>query len=175
MYTDIVAGPNHGGENNSGASPSLFGRHFGESGAGTRVKVFINNVEVNNYRYLGSANTILGLQQITVQVGRLGNPVKGLNSPIKVVVDGMSSNSNHYFMVNPGTVYFVSLKGSDFRGDGSFANPYRTLQTANIKLNRSRGCQLGEASQSVAMAGVWGAVKPGDMIIMRGGIWTDVD
>ena len=119
LYTDIVAGPNDGGENNNGAYLSLFGRHFGESGLGTRVKVFINNFEVDNYRYLGSANTIPGLQQITVQVGRLGNPVKGVNLPIKVVVDGVSSNSNHHFMVNPGTVYFVSLKGSDFRGDGS--------------------------------------------------------
>ena len=174
LYTDIVSGPNEGGENNKGAYLSLFGRHFGDTGVGTRVKVFINDIEVDNYRYLGPANSIPNLQKITVQIGSLGNPVMGLRLPIKVVVDGLSSNTNHYFIVNPGTIYFLSLKGSDFRGDGSFMNPFRTLQTANIKLNRSQGCPVTEGNQPITVAGVWGLLKPGDIVVMRGGTWTDV-
>lgn len=61
LYTDIVAGPNNGGENNKGTYLSLFGWRFGETGLGSRVKVFINNVEVENYRFLGAAKAISGI------------------------------------------------------------------------------------------------------------------
>ena len=53
--------------------------NFG-SALGTGTKVFIGGVEVANYRYLGTAKVgaKLGLQQLTVQVGSLGNAALGM-------------------------------------------------------------------------------------------------
>jgi len=46
LYTDIVSGPNTGGENGKGIYLSIFGKNFGGTGLGQSVKVYINNVEV---------------------------------------------------------------------------------------------------------------------------------
>src|SRR3977135_3395771 len=51
-YTDLISGPNSGGENHKGAYLSIFGKNFGSSGMGTTVKAFIGGVEVGSYRYL---------------------------------------------------------------------------------------------------------------------------
>ena len=80
-YTDIVSGPNNGGENGKGIYLSIFGTDFGSAGLGSTVKVFINNVEVDNYRYLGASKGRPDIQQITVQVGALGNPTPGTALP----------------------------------------------------------------------------------------------
>src|SRR4030066_134240 len=74
LYTNVLTGPNVGGENSKGIYLSVFGKNFGNSGLGTTVKVFINNVEVDNYRYLGPALGRSDIQQITVQIGAIGNP-----------------------------------------------------------------------------------------------------
>jgi hypothetical protein len=174
LYTDILSGPNEGGENNKGAYLSIFGRNFGSAGLGSRVKVFIGDAEVDNYRYLGRAKGLPDVQQLTVQIGSLGQPARGVRMAVKVIVDGVSSNSEHTFMVNPGTIFFVSPSGSDFRGDGSFAKPYRTVQTVGTNNNGIVGCPIAGGEQSIATAGVWGFVRPGDFIVLRGGQWTDV-
>src|SRR3989344_5591253 len=106
LYTDILSGPASGGENNKGAYLSLFGKNFGGSGLGTTVKVYVNNVEVDNYRYLGDSLGRLDVQQITVQVGALGNPTPGVALPIKGVVNGVASNTDHTFTVQPGDIIF---------------------------------------------------------------------
>src|SRR6266480_5399849 len=64
LYTDILSGPNSGGENNKGAYLSIFGKNFGATGLGTTTKVYINNVEVDNYRYLGTSHGRTDIQQI---------------------------------------------------------------------------------------------------------------
>ncbi|NOY63572.1 MAG: hypothetical protein GXP10_10580, partial [Gammaproteobacteria bacterium] len=56
LYTDVVSGPNSGGENNNGAYLSIFGVNFGTpSGLGNTTKVYIGNQEVADYKYLGSS------------------------------------------------------------------------------------------------------------------------
>lgn len=175
LYTDILSGPNVGGENNKGIYLSIFGKNFGSSGLGTNTKVFINNVEVDNYRYLGVSRGRTDIQQITVQIGALGNPTLGTQLPIRVSVNGMNSNTDLTFMVNPGTIYFASLTGNDSTAvPGSISSPYRTVQTAGINNNGVVGCPAASGSQSVAAAGVWGLVKGGDFIVMRGGTWLDI-
>src|SRR5437667_260706 len=77
LYTDLISGPNSGGENNKGAYLSIFGKNFGSSGLGTTVKVSIGGVEDDNYRYLGPSKVRTDIQQTTVQVGALGNPPPG--------------------------------------------------------------------------------------------------
>jgi hypothetical protein len=160
LYTDIVSGPTNGGEGNKGIYLSIFGKNFGSTGLGTSVKVYINNVEVDNYRYLGASKGRGDIQQITVQVGALGNPTPGAALPIKVVANGSASNTDQTFMVNPGRILFVdNVTGNDTTAvAGEVTKPYRHVQTPGLT------------------AAAWGAAQPGDFIVMRGkGMpWTDV-
>ena len=173
LYTDIVSGPNAGGEGGNGIYLSIFGRHFGRD-QGRSTRVYINKVEVASYRYLGPSRGRLDVDQLTVQIGALGHPSPGKPLPIEVVVDGRASNADHSFTVNPGRIYFVSLSGSDESGDGSFDKPYRTVQRGGVNNNGAASCPAALGNQSLAAAGVWGLVQPGDFIVMRGGAWTDV-
>lgn len=160
LYTDILSGPTTGGENNKGIYLSIFGRNFGSSGLGSTVKVYINDVEVDNYRYIGTSKGRSDIQQITVQVGALGSPTPGVALPIKVVVGSLASNTDHTFMPNPGRILFVdNVAGNDSTAAiGDIAKPYRHVQTPSLS------------------AAAWGQAKPGDFIVMRGkGLpWTDV-
>jgi hypothetical protein len=168
MYTDIVSGPNSGGENNKGIYLSLFGKNFGSSLSS--LKVFINNVEVDNYRSFGIARARQDIQQITVQIGALGNPTQGVALPIKVVVNGVASNTDQIFTVIPGNIYFVdNIKGVDTRdtsSGGSFTAPFKTVQIAGF----STSFQIQPASVS----GAYGRVRAGDFIVMRGGTYSSV-
>src|SRR6266404_4331312 len=145
LYTDLISGPNSGGENNKGAYLSIFGKNFGSSGLGTTVKVFIGGVEVDNYRYLGPSKGRADIQQLTVQVGALGNPAPGSALPIQVSVNGAASNTDQTFMVNPGRLLFVdNLKGSDSRAViGDITHPFRHVQTSSLS------------------QGAWGEAQPG--------------
>lgn len=179
LYTDLLSGPISGGENGKGVYLSIFGRNFGSSGLGATVKVYIGGVEVDNYRYLGPSKVYgaLGIQQITVQVGALGNPTLGTPLPIKVVVGGLSSNTDKTFTANPGSIYFVSLSGDDSTGAANdITHPYRHVQKSGINNNNYNlsNCPISAGDQAVSAAGVWGIVHPGDVIVMRGGVWTDV-
>ncbi len=162
-YTDIVSGPNNGGENNKGIYLSIFGKNFGSSGLGTSARVYINDVEVDNYRYLGASKGRTDIQQITVQIGAVGNPTPGLALPIKVVVNGLPSNTDQMFTVNPGRILFVdNASGVDAQAEiGNIAKPFRFVQTP-----------------ALYTGGAWPKVQPGDFIVMRGHgaalPWTDV-
>ncbi len=157
LYTDIVAGPVAGGENNKGAYLSLFGKNFGSTGLGSTVKVYINNVEVDNYRYLGASKGRSDIQQITVQVGALGNPASGVALPIKVVVNGVSSNTDQTFTVQPSGFLFVDpVSGNDSTAvKNDITHPWKNVQT-------SSGYDSGAIGKTV----------PGDTIVLRGGNYT---
>src|SRR5262245_21380917 len=115
FYTDILTGPNTGGEDDHGAYLTLFGAGFGASQGSSRVT--INNLPVAAYKRWSDT-------KITVQPGQ------GVSSgPIRVVVSGESSNANHAFTVVPGKLFFVSLKGSDDGGRvGDPSRPFRSPQ-----------------------------------------------
>ena len=132
LYTDLIAGPTTGGENNKGVYLSIFGVNFGATGLGTTVKVFINNVEVDNYRYIGPSRGRPDIQQITVQVGAIGNPTPGTALPVKVTVNGVESNSNRTFTVQPGDILFVSQTGNDSTAaKNDITKPWRRVQTSS--------------------------------------------
>jgi hypothetical protein len=157
-YTDAVSGPVTGGENNLGGYLSIFGTNFGSASAlGTTTRVYIGGVEVANYRFLGAAKVgaKLGMQQITVQVGNLNLPL-GTAEPVKVVVNGTSSNVNNTFTPNPGRVLFVSLSGNDSTAVANdIAHPWRHLQTASNT------------------GGIATVLAAGDQVVIRGGNWND--
>lgn len=156
-YTDIVSGPNHGGENDEGIYLTLFGKGFGHAMSG--IKVFIGGREVSSYRSLGPARGRPDIEQVTVQIGALGEPTPGVPLPVKIVVNGQDSTQSHSFTVNPGKILFVDNRnGNDASArPNDITHPYRHAQNA----------KLGEAA--------WGAVGPGDFIVLRGTgkPWTD--
>jgi hypothetical protein len=160
LYLDVTSGPNSGGENNKGAYLSIFGIGFGIAGdLGTNTKVFINDVEVASYRYLGVSKGRSDIQQITVQIGALGNPSPGVALPVKVIAGGVASNTNQTFIVNPGRILFVdNVSGNDATAVvNDVAHPWRYVQTPSY-------------------GGAYGAAQPGDFIVLRGKgtNWTDL-
>jgi len=158
LYTDIVSGPTTGGEGGKGAYLSLFGRNFGTGGLGTRIKVYVGTAEVDNYRYLGPSRGRDDVQQVTVQLGALGGQAAGVALPVTLVVDGLSSTIASGFTINPGRMIFVDpVNGDDATGVvGDIAHPFRRVQAG------------GDFS-----AGAWGRVRPGDVIVLRGGNYVD--
>jgi hypothetical protein len=151
-YTDLVAGPISGGENNLGAYVSIFGKNFGSDLS--QVHVYFGNTEAAAYRFFGVSKGRSDIQQITVQPGPIGSG----SLPVKVVVNGVSSNTDQFFSVQPGDVLFVdNVAGNDSSAVKNDINhPWRTVQTA------SEG-------------GALSVVKPGDVIVLRGkAVWSDV-
>lgn len=153
IYTDVVAGPARGGENDQGAYLSLFGMHFGREGLGKRVKVYIGRDEAGAYRYLGVSRGRNDIDQITVQVGQLRSAAAGDVLPIRIIVDGRISNIDHTFRVQPGNFLYVDNE----RGNDATAklndpmHPWQHVQTPD------------------ARGGALGAAHPGDFVILRGG------
>jgi hypothetical protein len=120
LYTDIVAGPNTGGENNNGTYLSIFGVNFGSSLS--NVSVTVGGGAVAKVIYLGASNGRPDVQQISVQLG-----ANAKTGPIVVTVGGVASNSDQTFTVSSGNIYYVdNVKGSD-TNDGSFTAPFQTL------------------------------------------------
>jgi len=161
QYTDALSGPVSGGEGDQGGYLSIFGTNFGAPGGmGSTTRVYIGGVEVANYRYLGASKVAgkLGLQQLTVQVGRLGGAALGAALPVAVVVGGVSSNVNNTFTPSAGRVLFVSLSGNDATaGANDIARPWRYLQN------------------NAAAQGAYFASQAGDQIVIRGGNWSDTN
>lgn len=168
LYTDITSGPNSGGENNKGIYLSIFGVGFGSSLQA--IRVLIGGVEVDNYRYLGRSRGRADVQQLTVQVGALGNPRPGVPLPVQVVVNGIGSNSDRSFTVNGGNIYFVAPNGTDSgdtRTGGSFEKPFRTVQ-------KPAGVRLSFTIAPASAGGAYARVRAGDFIILRQGTYTEV-
>ena len=171
LATDIIAGPTTGGENNKGAYVSLFGIGFGQQAElGVTTKVYFGNGgtwnEVDNYRALVPArgNPYLAAQELIVQIGSLGGAANGTTMNIKVTANGMDSNTDLTFMVNPGDFYFAdNVAGNDSTGvKNDITHPFRYAQKAS----------------GSSFTGIWatGNLKAGDFIIMRanaGTPWSD--
>ena len=158
-YTDTLSAPTSGGENGAGGYLSIFGTGFGVAAdLGTNTKVYIGGTEVANYRYLGPAKvgSQLGLQQLTVQVGKLGGLAVGTAAPVMVKAKGVPSNVDSTFTPTSGHVLFVALSGNDSTAVlGDIAHPWRYLQNVNT------------------MTGAYFAMGAGDEVVIRGGSWSD--
>lgn len=115
LYTDIVSGPNQGGEDDHGAYLTLYGRHFGAARGSSRV--LIGGTEVSAYRSWSDT-------RIAVQPGRRVG-----SGQVQIVVDGVASGGDAHFTVRPGKIFFVALDGSDETGrPGDIGRPFRNAQ-----------------------------------------------
>jgi hypothetical protein len=112
LYTDIVSGPNSGGEGDNGTYLTIFGVHFGSAQGNSKVTIAGKPVA----KYL-----LWSEGKIGVQVGRVSN------GPIIVSVGGSNSNSDKTFTVRHGHIYYIgpSADNSDAScAGGTFAQPW---------------------------------------------------
>jgi len=137
FFSDIVTGPNTGGENNLGAYLTLFGRDFGATQDTSQVT--INGVPVAAVKQW-SANKVTVQPGPAVTSGVIGITV-GANS---------YSDSAITFTVVPGKIFFVSLSGSDFSGQANNINrPFRKI---NAVIDSPK---FGPGDHIVVRGGIW--------------------
>ena len=118
FYTDIVSGPNSGGQNDDGAFITVYGNNFGTT-RGTSV-VTLNGT--NAVRYPVWTNT-----KITTQIG------SGASTGNLVVRIGGAASNGVPFTVRSGRIYFVSTAGND-SNSGTYSNPWATLLKARAQV-----------------------------------------
>lgn len=136
LYTDIVAGPNTGGEDDHGAYLTIFGNGFGA--ARNDSLVTINNVAVIVYKQWTDT-------RITVQPGAAVT-----SGEIRVTVGTeTASDPDIRFTVVPGKIYFVARNGSDSGRVGNINRPFRSIQRT---LDRS---DFGPGDHLVIRGGEW--------------------
>lgn len=179
VATDFTAGPVSGGEDNKGCYLSIYGLNFGTFGDyGTANFVTIGGVNVDNYRCLedvkGSPFSALGLKRLTVQVGALTGLSAGTAYAVSVTVGGTgpsnATNSGKYvapvsgdditFTPNPGTIYFVDPVSGSNANAGTFAAPFKDLQTS---------AGTGGPYVINTSAGGTSGMKPGTHVVCRAG------
>jgi hypothetical protein len=120
FFSDLMSGPNAGGENNNGAYVTIYGANFGAS----------PTVTVGGGRVLvrSAPAPWLWYQKLTIQLGpaaQTGN----------IFVSTSSGTSNGIrFTIRAGNIYFVSTSGKD-TNSGTLNSPWRTL----VKAVRSTG------------------------------------
>ena len=152
LFLDQIAGSVTGGENNNGTYVSIYGSNFGNDLS--KIHVYFGSAEVAAYKAIGFSKGRTDIQQLVVQPGAA---VGTGTLPVKVVVNGVTSNTNVTFLVNPGDIYYVSLTGNDSTGvKNDPTKPYRHLQLASDE-----------------QSAVVGQMKPGDVAVIRGGTYTD--
>lgn len=141
LYTDIVTGPNTGGENDWGAYLTIFGNGFGASQGASQVT--INGVPVAGVKQWSDT-------KVTVQPGP-----KVTSGAIGITVGGeMFSDPALVFKVVPGKIFFVSQKGGSRGVAGDIGRPFRDI-TAVIDSG-----SFGPGDHVVVRGGTWSDVYP---------------
>jgi hypothetical protein len=137
FYTDIVTGPNTGGEGGNGAYLTVFGSGFGATQGASQIT--INNVPVAAYKQWSDT-------KITVQPG-----ARVTSGAIEATVSGQSSNTDNSFtVVLGGKIFFVALTGNDATGVvGDITKPFRTIQAVLDRNDFIAGDQL------IVRGGTW--------------------
>jgi hypothetical protein len=115
FFTDLVSGPNSGGEGGNGAYVTLYGLGFGAA-QGTS-SVTIGGGAAAGYPIWSDG-------RITVQLG-----AAAASGDIVVHVAGNGDSNGLPFTVRAGNIFFASGGGSDGY-DGSFGKPWATIPMA---------------------------------------------
>jgi hypothetical protein len=137
-FTDLTSGPATGNSDNSqtgqvagqdGVIVTLWGKNLGSSQAGSQVLVGGQVARIygwGNATSPAELHSTLGLQMVAFQIpGSLSTGVTN----IRVVVQGITSNTLP-FTVRSGNVFFLKTTGNDNTGNGSWSNPWATLDNA---------------------------------------------
>lgn len=115
IFTDLLSGPNAGGQNNQGAIVTIYGFGFGATRGSSTLTI-------------GGASPAAYLLWSDSKVSfRLGN--SAVTGSIVVRVAGVGSSNAMPFTVRPGRIFFVATTGSDANA-GSFSAPWATVRHA---------------------------------------------
>lgn len=115
FFSDLLSGPNTGGQDDQGAFVTIYGKGFGAAQGSSTVTVGAG--EVASY-------PIWTDTKITFQLGQAAE-----SGDIVVHVPNLEPSNGMPFQVRAGGLLFVSTAGSS-AGDGSFANPLADLGAA---------------------------------------------
>ncbi len=112
FFSDLLSGPNSGGENNNGVFVTLYGNYFGAApivtvGGGQAIVV-------------RGPSPYLWYQKMTIQLGPAAK-----TGTIVLFSSNVPSNELP-FTVRSGKIYFVATGGKDSRS-GAYGSPWRTL------------------------------------------------
>ena len=121
FFSDLVSGPNNGGQDNKGAIVTIYGKGFGAEREGSTVTV--GGGAADNY-------PIWTDTKVTFQLGpaaRSGN--------IEVHLTHGPASNGVLFVVRPGRIFFVATNGSDW-SRGSFTSPWKTLIKAKKSMKK---------------------------------------
>ncbi|MCC6807023.1 MAG: hypothetical protein IT381_06345 [Deltaproteobacteria bacterium] len=125
FFTDLVSGPNSGGEDNLGVFITIYGERFGAT-AGT---VLINGAPVAKIKeWTPDSGAARGIDRIVVQPG---SSVTSGN--LVVIVAGRVSNPLP-FTVRSGRIFLLDPASTAATATGSFSEPFKTLSAAKSVL-----------------------------------------
>lgn len=189
LFTDFSSGPtagnvsNSGDENSKGCYLSVYGINFGSFASyGTSNLVTVGGVTVDNYRCLEAvvapAMAALGVMRLTVQVGALSGLSNGTAYPVSVSVASVtpsnSTSGGNYldidgealtFTPQPGPIYFVDFVNGSNGNAGTFAAPFKDLQTT---------AGTGGAFKKNTTQNGTDGIHPGAHVVARTGTYTNV-
>ncbi len=123
FFTDLIQGPNTGGETafgSEGALVTIYGLRLGDGSAST---VTIGGVEVGHYIKWNQGTGARGLDSVAVQIG---NGIATGTQDVQVVVNGVGSNTLSFAVLPVGNIYLVDLAAAT-DGNGGFATPWNKL------------------------------------------------
>lgn len=126
FFTDIVSGPNTGGQNNLGAFITIYGEGFG--GAQGTSTVTIGGKPVAAVTSWGQNKAARGLDRIVVQPG------PGATSGTIVVTMGGKASNGLPFTVRPGNIYFVNQATGNDGNPGTYTQPWKTIWRARDRM-----------------------------------------
>ncbi len=137
FYSDLVSGPNQGGQGDDGAFVTVYGNGFGSSKGSSTVTVGGG---------AASSYPIWSETKITFQLGHAAK-----TGDVVIHVAGKDPSNALPFTVRSGNVFFVTASGSD-GADGSFAHPWKTILFAKDSLAQGDIAYLGaSAGDSVSL------------------------
>ena len=160
LFSDLTSGAKTGWEGSAtkGAAVTVWGRNFGST-RGTNY-ITVNGAQITEYAEWGITGTEngipKGLERITFW---LNNNCADALGKITVTVDGAISNALP-FTVRGGNIYFVSV----YDGDDSYNGQYDTDQGGGNGPWKSPKMFLPSNN---------GVIKPGDIVYVRSGTYTD--
>ncbi len=112
FFSDLISGPNSGGQNNRGVWVTIWGKGFGATQGSSTVTV--GGGAVDNYPLWSDT-------KIAFQLGSAA-----ATGNIVVNVSGIGSSNGLPFTVRAGNIYFVATNGNDSNA-GSFSAPWKTI------------------------------------------------
>lgn len=158
-FSDLTSGPSYGNSDSSqpgqiagqdGAIVTIWGKNLGSSEGNSQVIVGGQVARIYSW---GNAITPaelfqnLGMQKVEFQIPS-SVPVGVVD--IKIVMGSVESNLIS-FTIRPGNIYFIKTSGNDITGDGSWNNPWASLD-------------------NISYTGALDKINPGDIIYICDGV-----